>query len=96
MIRKNVHAPFGFGVASLWSLQGRYNVVSDIDPNGLASQHDLQVEDILLRIDNEVRSAYLLACLFPQGIGDVMVHQDVDEEHVDRVKGLLREASEFA
>eukprot|EP00045_Choanoeca_perplexa_P011891 m.127608 g.127608 ORF g.127608 m.127608 type:complete len:627 (+) comp15805_c0_seq1:75-1955(+) len=73
MVRKNVHTPFGFGIASLWSLQGRYNVVSDIDPNGLAAEHNLQVEDILLRIDKE----------------------DVDEEHVDRVKGLLRETKEM-
>ena len=54
MVRKNTHTPFGFGIASLWSLQGRYNVVSDIDPHGLASQHDLKVEDIILRIGSEV------------------------------------------
>jgi S1-C subfamily serine protease len=52
--RKAVVVPFGFGVASMWRLEGRVNVVSWVDPEGEAMRAGLEAEDILLDINGEV------------------------------------------
>lgn len=48
--RPNPNAAFGFGVASMWRIDGRINVVSWIDPDGPAAGA-LQREDALVSID---------------------------------------------
>ena len=48
--RPNPTAAFGFGVASMWRIDGRVNVVSWVDSDGPAAGA-LEREDILLTID---------------------------------------------
>lgn len=50
IIRPHPGAPFGFGVASMWRIDGRVKVISWVDPNGPAAGA-LEVEDALVSIN---------------------------------------------
>ncbi|EGD75476.1 hypothetical protein PTSG_06550 [Salpingoeca rosetta] len=51
--RTNPTVPFGFGIATMWRIDGRVKCVSWVDPEGPASGA-LEVEDIIVAMDGEV------------------------------------------
>jgi hypothetical protein len=45
---------FGFGVASVWRIEGSVNVISFVDPN-LSAARFLHVNDLVVRVNGRVR-----------------------------------------